>query len=199
MLLIDNDLDTCKEVKYNLDCDRFIFCSDAGLASENNRLFNHTGKRGFIVTQFIKKLATEYREEALHRKGFRRLSDGKLVDLERLGEEDDKELFYKEELYSSKKLEQRLIITYSPKYAAYQKELREKQVKRAMDMLKDGRHKKTRRNPNDPARFIDRQAVTLPYLLLIAAGLPSGLCFSFLIHEAQHLSVGGLNLRALLS
>ena len=29
-----------------------------------------------------------------------------------------------------------------------------------MDMLKDGKHKKTRKNPNDPARFIDKEAVT---------------------------------------
>lgn len=149
-----------KKVIEDFGCDRFIFCSDAGLASENNRLFNHTGKRGFIVTQSIKKLAAEYREAALNRKGFRRLSDGKLVDLGQLDEADYQELFYKEEPYSSKKLEQRLIITYSPKYAAYQKELREKQVKRAMDMLKDGKHKKTRKNPNDPARFIDKEAVT---------------------------------------
>lgn len=49
-------------------------------------------------------------------------------------------------------LEQSLIITYSPKYAAYQKELGENQVKRAMDMLKDGKHKKTRKNPNNLAR-----------------------------------------------
>ena len=149
-----------RKVIEDFGCDRFIFCSDAGLASENNRLFNHTGKRGFIVTQSIKKLAAEYRETALNRKGFRRLSDGKLVDLELLGEEDYKDLFYKEEPYSSKKLEQRLIITYSPKYAAYQKELREKQVRRAMDMLKDGNHKKTRKNPNDPARFINKEAFT---------------------------------------
>lgn len=149
-----------KKVIEDFGCDRFIFCSDAGLASENNRLFNHTGKRGFIVTQSIKKLAAEYREAALNRKGFRRLSDGKPADLEQLNEADSQELFYKEEPYSSKKLEQRLIITYSPKYAAYQKDLREKQVQRAMDMLKDGKHKKTRKNPNDPARFIDKEAVT---------------------------------------
>ena len=149
-----------RKVLGDFGCDRFIFCSDTGLASESNRLFNHTGKRGFIVTQSIKKLTAEYREAALNRKEFRRLSDGKLVDLEQSDEEDDKELFYREEPYSSKKPEQRLIITYSPKYAAYQKELREKQVKQAMDMLKEGKHKKTGRNPNDPARFIDRQAVT---------------------------------------
>ncbi|HOO29043.1 MAG TPA: hypothetical protein PLU43_11315, partial [Lachnospiraceae bacterium] len=37
-------------------CDKFIYCSDAGLASQGNRNFNHMGKRSFIVTQSIKKL-----------------------------------------------------------------------------------------------------------------------------------------------
>lgn len=57
-------------------------------------------------------------------------------------------------------MEQRLLITYSPKYAAYQKEIREKQIERAKAMLSNGRHKKNRKNPNDPARFIDKTAVT---------------------------------------
>lgn len=149
-----------KKVIEDFGCDRFIFCSDAGLASESNRILNHTGKRGFIVTQSIRKLAAEYKEAALSRKGFRRLSDGKLVDLDQLGDDDYNEIFYKEEPYSSKKLEQRLLITYSPKYASYQKEVRERQVERAVNMLKEGKHKKSRKNPNDPARFIDKEAVT---------------------------------------
>lgn len=141
-------------------CEKFIFCSDSGLGSENNRLLNHTGNRAYIVTQSIKKLASEYREAALNRKGFRRLSDNRLVDLDQLDEKDYEELFYKEEPYGTKKLENRLLITYSPKYAAYQKEIRTKQVDRALHMLKDGNHKKTSKNPNDPARFIDKAAVT---------------------------------------
>lgn len=141
-------------------CEKFIFCSDSGLGSENNRLLNHTGNRAYIVTQSIKKLGAEYREAALNRKGFRRLSDNRLVDLDQLDENDYDELFYKEEPYSTKKLENRLLITYSPKYAAYQKEIRTKQVERALHMLKDGNYKKTSKNPNDPARFIDKAAVT---------------------------------------
>ena len=31
-------------------CQKFIYCSDAGLASEDNRVFNHLGQRAFIVT-----------------------------------------------------------------------------------------------------------------------------------------------------
>ena len=141
-------------------CKKFIFCSDAGLGSENNRLLNHTKNRAYIVTQSIKKLSEEYRELALNKKGFRRISDDSLVDLDKLTEDDKNELFYKEEPYSSKKLEQRLLITYSPKYAAYQKEIREKQIERAQAMLSNGKHKKNRKNPNDPARFIDSEAAT---------------------------------------
>ena len=149
-----------KKVIEEFGCEEFIFCSDAGLGSENNRLLNHSKKRSYIVTQSIKKLPEEYRTLALNKKGFRCLSDHKAVDLNSLTDDDKEELFYKEEPYSSKKMEQRLLITYSPKYAAYQKEIREKQIERAKAMLSNGRHKKNRKNPNDPARFIDKTAVT---------------------------------------
>ncbi|MDQ9765956.1 hypothetical protein RFZ33_02520, partial [Acinetobacter baumannii] len=59
-----------------------------------------------------------------------------------------------------KKLHQRLVITYSPKYALYQKSIRDKQIERAQKMLDSGSTKKNRKNPNDPARFIGTIAVT---------------------------------------
>ncbi|HIS56190.1 MAG TPA: IS1634 family transposase [Candidatus Fimimorpha excrementavium] len=149
-----------QKVINDFGCKRFIFCSDAGLASENNRILNDAKDRAFIVTQSIKKLSAEYKELALNRQRFRRLSDNKLVDLDDITSDDYDQLFYKEEPYSSKKLEQRLIITYSPKYAAYQKEIRQRQVERAIAMLKDGNHKRQKKNPNDPARFISKDAVT---------------------------------------
>ena len=149
-----------KKVIEDFECKQFIYCSDADLASENNRLLNHTGKRAFIVTQSIKKLRSEYKTLALNRKGFRRLSDNQLVDIDHLSEKDYDQIFYKEEPYNSRKLEQRLLITYSPKYAAYQKTLREKQVERAMTMIKNGNYKREKKNPNDPARFLSKEAVT---------------------------------------
>ena len=149
-----------KKVIEEFGCEKFIFCSDAGLASEDNRLYNHTSSRAYIVTQSIKKLPEEYKEAVLNRSGFRRLSDHKYADLSALTDADQDELFYKEEPFSSKKMEQRLLITYSPKYAAYQKKIREQQVERAKAMLSSGKHRKNRKNPNDPARFIDKTAVT---------------------------------------
>ncbi len=140
-------------------CDKFIYCSDAGLASEEIRSFNHIGKRAFIVTQSIKKLKAEEKDWALNRTGFKRVSDDSLVDITKLSEEDTG-LYYKDEPYSTKKLHQRLIVTYSPKYARYQKEIREKQVERAKQMISSGTTAKTRKNPNDPARFIEQRAAT---------------------------------------
>lgn len=141
-------------------CEKFIYCSDAGLASEDNRLFNHLGQRAFIVTQSIKKLPAEDRQWALDRTGFKRLSDDAPVDITLLSDDDKQDLFYKDEPYTTKKLQQRLIITYSPKYAAYQKAVRAEQVARAEKMVAGGSFKRQRKNPNDPARFVDKMAVT---------------------------------------
>ena len=148
-----------KKVLGEFGCQKFIYCSDAGLASEDIRAYNHMGERAYIVTQSIKKLKKEEKEWALNSKGFKRVSDDAPVDITQLPA-DDKGLYYKEEPYTTKKLHQRLIITYSPKYALYQKTLRDKQVERAQRMLDSGNTKKNRKNPNDPARFIGTAAAT---------------------------------------
>ena len=148
-----------KKVLGDFGCQKFIYCSDAGLGSESIREYNHMGERAYIVTQSIKKLKKEEKEWALSPQGFKRVSDDKPVDITKLPE-DDKGLYYKDEPYTTKKLHQRLIITYSPKYALYQKSIRNKQVERAQKMLDSGKTKKNRKNPNDPARFIGKMAVT---------------------------------------
>lgn len=140
-------------------CQKFIYCSDAGLASEDIRTYNHLGERAFIVTQSIKKLPAEDKTWALNKSGFKRVADDMPVDITALPD-DDTSLYYKEEPYTPKKLHQRLIITYSPKYARYQKAIREKQVERVEKMIASGNTKKQRKNPNDPGRFIGTTAVT---------------------------------------
>ena len=141
-------------------CKKFIYCSDAGLASEDNRVFNHMGQRAFIVTQSIKKLPAEDRSWALDRSGFKRLADDAPVDIAKLSEDDKDHLYYKDEPFTTKKLHQRLIITYSPKYAAYQKAVRAEQIARAEKMAANGSLKRQRKNPNDPARFVNKIAAT---------------------------------------
>lgn len=148
-----------KKVLGDFGCQKFIYCCDAGLGSEAIREYNHMGERAYIVTQSIKKLKKEEKEWALSPQGFKRVTDDTPADITKLPE-DDKGLYYKDEPYTTKKLHQRLIITYSPKYALYQRSIRSKQVERAQKMLDSGNTKKNRRNPNDPARFIGKTAVT---------------------------------------
>lgn len=148
-----------QKVLGDFGCQKFIYCSDAGLGSESIREYNHMGERAYIVTQSVKKLKREEKEWALNPQGFKRVSDDAPVDLAELPE-DDRGLYYKDGPYTTKKLHQRLIITYSPKYAAYQKSIRDKQVERAQKMLNSGNAKKNRKNPNDPARFIGTMAAT---------------------------------------
>lgn len=149
-----------KKILQDFHCEKFVYCSDAGLGSENNRVFNHMGQRAFIVTQSIKKLPKEEREWALTRSEFRNVKDDTVVDLDSLDKSDESSLYYKEIPYSTKQLHQRLIITYSPKYATYQKQIREKQFERAQSMIQSGSAKRQSKNPNDPARFIQKIAVT---------------------------------------
>lgn len=148
-----------QQVIQDFGCQKFIYCSDAGLGSESIRNYNHMGERAFIVTQSIKKLPAEDKTWALDKSGFRRVADNKLIDITELSG-DDTDLYYKEEPYTPKTLHQRLIITYSPKYARYQKSIRDSQVERAERMIQSGNTKKQRKNPNDPTRFIGTKAVT---------------------------------------
>lgn len=140
-------------------CTKLIYCSDAGLGSEAIKRINHAGERAFIVTQSIKKLNKDDKKWALDRTGFKRISDDMPVDLSKIPE-DDNGLYYKDEPYTPHTLHQRLIVTYSPKYVRYQKTIRDAQVERAEKMLSSGKVKKERRNPNDPARFVGKIAVT---------------------------------------
>jgi hypothetical protein len=117
------------------------------------------GERAFIVTQSIKKLKAEDKEWALNGKGFKSVSDDTPVDISKLPD-DDTGLYYKEEPYTPKTLHQRLIVTYSPKFAKYQKAVRDSQVERAQKLIDSGSIKRNRKNPNDPARFIGKMAVT---------------------------------------
>ena len=147
------------KVLQDFGCTKFIYCSDAGLGSEAIKRINHAGERAFIVTQSIKKLNKEDTKWALDKNGFKRVSDDTPVNLSEIPD-DDNGLYYKDEPYTPHTLHQRLIVTYSPKYARYQKSIREAQVERAEKMLQTGNIKKERKNPNDPARFIGKVAAT---------------------------------------
>jgi transposase len=153
-----------EEILKNYGIDKVVVCTDAGLGSDANRHFNDIQERGFIVTQSLKKLKEEDRKIAMNDEGWKRLSDGQRVDIAAIKAEPESytnELFYKEEPYGTKKVPgQIMYVTYSPRYALYQKEIRKGQIERAEKMVNAGRSKRETKNPNDPARFVRKTAVT---------------------------------------
>lgn len=149
-----------KRIIKDFELSKFIYCSDAGLASKKNKEFNSIGDRAYIITQSLKKLKKDDREVALRHEGFLEVgnSSQKRVDIDEIDFEniENKERQFYKELPLEKPIKERLIVAFSPKYALYQKKIRENQIKRAMKMIKNGKLKKARKNPNDPARFIEK-------------------------------------------
>ena len=144
-------------------CSEFIFCSDAGLGSKANRRFNSFGNRSYVISQSLKKMRREDRQIALNPKQFRRLGSNKFIDISTLDESDPdiyETIFYKEVPVANGDMNEIVIVTYSPKYKAYQKRIRGQQIARAVKMIEQPGRKRRGKNQNDPARFIKSTAIT---------------------------------------
>ena len=144
---------------------KFVICTDAGLGSEANRRFNDVCGRAFIVTQSLKKLKDEERTSAMDDRNWHRLSDGKAIrDFEKIRRNPadySDEIYYKERIHDGSSVDgQLMIVTYSPAYALYQKNIRRSQIERAEKMVLARNIKKQRKNPNDPARFVKVTSIT---------------------------------------
>ena len=140
----------------------FVVCTDAGLSSTANRKFNNQSNRKFVTTQSLKKLKQFLKDWSLDlSKGWHLQGINKTFDISKL--RDDEELinkfydkiFYKERWIKEDGIEQRLIITFSPKYQEYQKHIREKQIQRAINIIEKNPKKIKSNNENDPKRFIE--------------------------------------------
>lgn len=147
----------------DFNCSEFIFCSDAGLGSKSNRFFNSFGNRAYVITHSLKKMKQEDRAVALNPKQYRAVGSEKFIDLGTLDETDEKvfnTIYYKEIPLVTGNMDETLIVTYSPKYKAYQKKIRERQLERAQKMIDAPDSKRKTRNQNDPARFVKKTPVT---------------------------------------
>ena len=128
----------------DFNCSEFIFCSDAGLGSVNNRRFNSLGNRSYVITHSIKKMKNEDKEIALSPKQFKKIGSNKFIDISTLDESDDEvfnSIYYKEIPLVTGDMDETIIVTYSPKYKDYQQKIRSKQLDRAQKMV-DGKIKK---------------------------------------------------------
>ena len=147
-----------EQIIRDFEMSKFVVCTDAGLASIDNRKFNNLQSRSFIVTQSLKKIKKHLQEWALSKDGWHTLGSKKEINLNNLTEEDYDKIFYKEKWINENGLEQRLIVSYSQKYADYQKHVREEQIQRAKNIIENPGV--ATRNLNDPKRFINVAAIT---------------------------------------
>lgn len=140
---------------------KFVVCTDAGLASTDNRKFNDKGDRAFITTQSIKKLKKHLKEWALDNEEWRLVGDTKLYNIAKIEENlHMNSTFYKERWIKENGLEQKLIITYSLKYREYQRKIRNKQIERAVNAVETNPSKLNKSNQNDYKRFIEKKSIT---------------------------------------
>lgn len=139
---------------------KFVVCTDSGLGSKENRLFNNFKNRSYIVTQSLKKLKKHCIDWSLDPHGWHRKGSKAEFNLEDLIFEDElQNVYYKERWIHENGLEQRLIVTYSPKYKAYQRHIRQGQIQRATKMM-ESHQKLDKKKANDPHRFIHQTHTT---------------------------------------
>lgn len=139
---------------------KFVVCTDAGLASNENRVFNNIQNRSFVVTQSLKKIKGHLKEWALSPEGWRKNNSKEIVNLESIDSTSNiDDVYYKERWIKENGLEQRLIVSYSPKYAAYQKAIRNSQILRAQELINNP-SKIAKSRQNDPKRFVTSKSIT---------------------------------------
>jgi hypothetical protein len=150
-----------KKILRDFELSKIVVCTDAGLASTDNRKFNDKQGRAFITTQSVKKLKKHLKEWALAPDGWRIVGKKKLYDLSSLdGTEDKENVYYKERWINEDGLEQRMIVTFSPKYRDYQRRIREAQIDRAKKLISTNPTKLKKANQNDYKRFVKKMSVT---------------------------------------
>ena len=149
-----------KQIIKDFELSKFVVCTDAGLASNENRKFNNIQNRSYIVTQSLKKIKGHLKDWALSPEDWNTINSNKKInlnDVDKSGENE--EIYYKERWINENGLEQRLIVSYSPKYAEYQKSVRNRQVERAQNLINNPT-KISKNRQDDPKRFIKSASVT---------------------------------------
>lgn len=152
-----------KMIGERMDIEEFIMCTDAGLSSGSNRVYNDTDKRKFITVQPVKTLPdTEGGKKSPGKVKSWAMADGgwRLPDdtqteyrLAEILKPENREafkdkVFYKERWYPTwikdaetgieTKLEQRCIISFSLKYLEYQRMKRAQNIAKAEKAIRNG-------------------------------------------------------------
>ena len=153
-----------KKIIKDFGITKFVVCTDAGLASKENREFNIQKNCSYIVTQSLKKVKKHIKDWALNTGGWTK-GDSNGIDISSVmkavdeGDTYEDGIWYKERWINENGIEQRIIVSFSPKHRAYQRYIRSRQIERARKSAESNK-KTTTKNPNSPSRFLDEVRYT---------------------------------------
>lgn len=145
--------------------EKFVVCADCGLSGKRNLRFNSTENHGFVVTKSLKKVSEDVRARLMGDGGWKRFGDasGRLYSLKEIREDANLRdvIFYHDEKFAmgSDGFEERIVTTYCGRLREYQRSVRERQLQRAMELVRQGKIRKGV-NQNDVRRFIVVDSVT---------------------------------------
>lgn len=147
---------------FKMDNTKIILCTDAGLASDEIKKFNIKDNRGFVITQSLKKLKDEYKQQVFNKSGWRIANDLRNVynldtieNDEELKEKYYDSLFYKIIETETKSVKQDLIITFCFRYYDYNRNIRNNQIERAKKSIENNNVTRKGKNQNDYRRLIN--------------------------------------------
>lgn len=169
-----------EEIANDFHLSKFIVCADAGLNGFDNKVYNDMKLNGaYIVTQPIKKLKSNLKEWATDTRDWYLLNLPGTYDISRLEDtlciegktyNTNDLVFYKDRWEKTSKktsvtsnkytLEEHIVITYSRKYAEYQRYIREKKLERARKLIASNPGKIDSHNPRDPRYYISKIKTT---------------------------------------
>ncbi len=149
-----------------------IICTDAAMCTDEIKQFNIKDGRAFVITQSIKKLKGEYKEEIFEDGNWRIVGNlSKTFKLsEIINDEEKSKIYYETVFYKIVQTEtahvvQDLIVTFQIKYRDYLRNVRNGQIERAKKKISSsekGKKIKLSINPNDYRRLIKEEVSSLP-------------------------------------
>lgn len=153
-----------KMIGEKMDIEEFIMCTDAGLSSGTNKLYNDTDNRKFITVQSVKTLPNtegakyssgKIKDWAMSYGGWKLPSDSETeYTLTEILKPENRDayrdlVFYKEKWFKTwvddketevkkAELEQRCVVSFSLKYFEFQRNRRNENLDKALKAIKNG-------------------------------------------------------------
>lgn len=149
-----------RQIIKDFELSKLVVVTDGGLSSKTNKEFNSIHNRAYITVQSLKKLKKHLKDWALDPSGWHLQGNNTEINLADIELQDNNATYYKERWINENGLEERLIVSFSPKHALYQKSIRNNQIERCQTKIDNGSLKRKSRNPNDSTRFAKAQHTT---------------------------------------